>query len=175
MKENNGRNSISSRLRRMYHQHVLMLNRLEKLAMLDLETPISRAFQLYGDPVEIGPDDECSAAKQYTFFAGDFHDAVVCEWNGKIHSITYWSREPHPNRDLDWMFQYYGEGHDWRAWGEPGYLYIRDDRMRWLWCSAAPAIGVATNSYTDAKNDWKYRKKAEQTSGGDVLNAAPQK
>jgi hypothetical protein len=141
--------------RNMKEENESELMMLERVAMLDLEAPISRAFQLYGDPVETGQAEELPTAKQFTFFAGDYHDAVVCEWNGNIHSITYWSREPDPDRDLAWMFQYYGQGHDWRAWGEPGYLYIRDDQMRWLWCSAAPAIGVATKSYVDAKNAWK--------------------
>lgn len=134
-------------------------NRLEKLDMVKLRAPIQEAVELYGPALESKMFDEFSEATEHVFDAGPYHEAVIYEWNGLIHSITYWSTHADPNRDLCCMFERFGEGHKWRPLSE-GYLYVRDDSQVRLWCSAAPGIGVATVEYLDAKSDFKGREKS---------------
>lgn len=157
---------MNSKLRQLYYRHILHRNRLQKVRMVDIGAPISVALSLYGEPVERCVNKDFPEACQFTFSAGVFHDVVLSEWRQRIQSIAYWSKYPDPSRDLTWMFHYYGEGHKWRAWGEPGYSYKREDGLRWLWCSAAPVIGIATSEYMDAEREYKRRVRAEQNDRG---------
>ena len=131
--------------------HVLKWNRLENIDLIDLDTPIDEVISVYGDPIESEPVEEFPEAVQHTFSAGPLHEAVVVEWNGKVGLITYWSAHADPNRDLKCMLAKYGKKIGWDE-VEQGYLCIRKDGKVRLWCSVAPAIGVATVEYFSAKN-----------------------
>lgn len=124
-------------------------NRLEKLKMVQLQDPIAGAISLYGPPLESEAAEDFPEATEHTFDAGPYHEAVIYEWNNRIHSITYWSTHPDPANDLAYMLKRFGEGHEWRVLTE-GYSYQRADGKVRLWCSAAPGIGVATSEYQDA-------------------------
>lgn len=128
--------------------------------MVGLRAPISEAIALYGEPLESKARDDFPDATEYLFRASQYHEAVIYEWKGRIHSITYWSSHPDPVRDLRCMFERFGEGRQWQALTE-GYLYMRDDARVRLWCSAAPGIGVATDQYLDAEREEKKRRPSD--------------
>ena len=134
-----------------FGRHFLKWNRLENIDLIDLDLPISEVIAAYGDPIHSEPDEEFPEAISHTFLAGPFHEAVVVQWNGKVCLVTYWSAHPDPNRDVKCMLQKYGQGIGWEE-VEKGFLCVRKDGKVRLWCSVAPAIGVATTEYFDAKN-----------------------
>ena len=131
-------------------RHILKLNRLSSIDLVDLGAPIEEPIELYGDPIESEPDKYLPGAMTHTFLASPFHEAVVVEWNKKVCMIAYWSAYADPNRDLEWMLKSYGEGIGWDVL-EPGYVCVRKDGQVWLRCSVAPAISVETREYLDAK------------------------
>jgi hypothetical protein len=147
----------------------LRWNRLDHIDMVELETPISDVIELYGEPVESKPDEDFTEATCHTFSAGPFHEAVISEWNGKACSITYWSAYSAPTPDLKHMLETYGKGIGWND-VETGYWYFRKDDGVRLWCSAIPAIGVATTQYLKtagaAKRAKQERNEGEQAGGG---------
>lgn len=124
--------------------------RLQNVQTIKLDAPIETVINTYGPPIESEPTEDYPGAITHTFHAGNFHKAVVNEVEGKARLITYWSNHASPIPDLKFMFDTYGEGIGWRE-VERGYWYWRqDDKVR-LWCSVAPAIGVATSDYFEAK------------------------
>lgn len=137
-------------------------NRLDHITRVDLGCTISEVVEFYDDPIKSGPDEDFPEAKQYTFQVGAFHEAVISEWNGKVCSITYWSSHAAPTPDLRCMFETYGQGVGWNEIGA-GYWYYRKDEKVRLWCSAIPAIGVATAEFLEAKADAK--KQAREKEG----------
>ncbi|GEM_PF-3748290 len=114
---------------------------LADISLISLETELNQAISLYGAPLEQSPHEDVPEATQYTFAVGDYHEAVITAWQGKIHHITYWSAQSHPKKDLQTMFRFYGQGQGWNTFTQ-GYSYRRKDNKLWLWCSVAPAIGV---------------------------------
>jgi hypothetical protein len=134
-----------------FARRVLKYNRLEKLTLIDLGAPIADAITLYDDPIDSEPVAEFLEATRHKFAAGAFHEAVIVEWKGRVCLIVYWSDYADPNRDLKCMLDKYGEGIGWDL-VEEGYLCFRKDGNVRLWCSAAPAIGVATTEYFVASN-----------------------
>jgi hypothetical protein len=137
-----------------FGRRLLKWNRLEKIDLIDLDTPIDEVVSIYGDPIKSEPVEEFPEAILHSFCAGPFHEAVVVEWNRKVCAITYWSAHADPDRDLECMLVKYGRGIGWDE-QDPGYLCIRKDGKVRLWCSAVPAIGVATTEYFAAKNQRK--------------------
>jgi hypothetical protein len=135
----------------------LKWNRLEKIDTVSLLSPINDAIDLYGDDFQKEKHAEFPESAIYSFEVGLFHEATITEWNGKIHEVTYWSSHPNPKRDLIFMMERYGEQKKWRTLTD-GYLYLREDDACALWCSAAPAIGVGTASFRDAKKTSKQNK-----------------
>ena len=116
--------------------------RLKSLKLLPLGASLGDAIKLYGEPIESNPSEVTEEITEYTFGAGHYHQVVALVWQGKIHSITYWSMKADPKHDIICMLDGYGEGKKWYTL-EQGYWYQRkDDKVR-LWCSIAPAIGVA--------------------------------
>jgi len=134
-----------------FARYFLKMNRLEEIDLIDLDTPIDEVISLYGDPIDSEPDEGFPEATSHTFSAGLFHEAVVVEWNRKVSLVAYWSAHADPNRDLECMLDKYGKEIGWDE-VEQGYLCIRKDGKVQLWCSVAPAIGVAAVEYLDAKN-----------------------
>lgn len=114
---------------------------LASITMVKLNQPISKAYDIYGEPIKAEKHDKNHEATTYTFPIGEFHEAVISEWNNVIQSITYWSQFSIPGPDLSHMLKQYSDGHGWDL-VEEGYLYQRKDRKVRLWCSAMPAIGV---------------------------------
>jgi hypothetical protein len=138
----------------------LRWDRLSHIDLVELETPISDVIELYGEPVESEPDEDFTEATCHTFSIGLFHEAVISEWKGKACSITYWSAYSAPTPDLKHMLKIYGKSIGWND-VETGYWYFRkDDEVR-LWCSAAPAIGVATTQYLKMAGDAKSAKREQ--------------
>jgi len=132
----------------------LQWNRLDHIKRVELESLITDVIDIYGEPIESNPTEDFPEATTHTFQPGLYHEAVICEWRGKACSITYWSSHASPTQDLKCMFETYGKGIGWRE-VETGYWYFRkDDKVR-LWCSAIPAIGVATTEYMEAKGQAK--------------------
>lgn len=112
---------------------------------------------LYGQPEASGACDEIEAGTSYTFAAGLFHEVTLTALDGRVAQITYWSHHAAPTRDLRWMLETYGKGIGWDE-VERGYWYWRKDGRVRLWCSAAPAIGVATKAFFDAKRASKEKR-----------------
>ena len=137
-------------------------HRLEKLAMLPLLTPIAALKDQYGDPVDSKAHGDFPETTEYSFEASLYHGIVAYEWNGLIQCITYWSAFADPARDLACMREGYGEGQTWNPLTE-GYLYQRDDGKVRLWCSAVPAIGVATADYLAEEGKAKKQRRSSQT------------
>ncbi len=132
----------------------LRWNRLDRIQRLGLEALIADAFEVYGEPTESKPNADFPEATTYTFHPGPFHEVVISEWRGRACSITFWSAHAAPTPDLNCMLETYGQGIGWKD-VETGYWYFRsDDKVR-LWCSAAPAIGVATSEYLKAEGEAK--------------------
>jgi hypothetical protein len=67
---------------------------------------------------------------------------VALEHKNAIQSLTYWSEKADPARDLHSVLDFYRGDSNWQQ-VEQGYWYWREDGIIRLWCSAAPAIGVA--------------------------------
>ena len=135
----------------------LQWNRLNHIKRVKLKTPISDVIELYGEPSESTSNEDFPGVTTHTFHPGPFHEAVICEWQGKACSITFWSAYAAPTPDLKCMLETYGDGIGWKV-AETGYWYFRkDDNVR-LWCSAIPAIGVATTEYLKAKGEAKRAK-----------------
>jgi len=126
----------------------LKWNRLEKLEMVKLLVPFEDAVALYGEPDDREPSEKNPDATVYTFSASLFHEVSVTAWKGVIHSVTYWSSHASPAQDLACVMERYSQGQNWHPLTE-GYLYQREDGRRRLWCSAMPAIGVATTEFLD--------------------------
>ena len=137
-------------------------HRLEKLDMVPLLTPIAALKDRYGDPVDSKAHEDFLEATEYSFEASLYHGIVAYEWDGLIQCITYWSAFADPARDLVCVMQRYGEGHKWSPLTE-GYLYQRNDGKVRLWCSAVPAIGVATADYLSEEGKSKMQRRAAQS------------
>jgi len=133
-----------------FGRHFLKWNRLEHIDRIQLGVTIQDVAAAYGASIESNEDDEFTEAIVHTFSVGPFHEGVICEWKGQIHSITYWSKYSAPAPDLECMLDTYGQGIGWNVI-EAGYWYFRKDNKIRLWCSAAPAIGVATAEFLEAK------------------------
>jgi hypothetical protein len=133
---------------------VLKLHRLEDVAALPLGCDLDRAIELYGNPVESKVDEDFPEATEHGFYVNHYHECVAWVWKGTIHALVYFSFPGDPNRDLEFMFRQYGDGLEWVA-VDQGYLYYRADRKIRLWCSAMPAIGVATNEYWASMEAYK--------------------
>lgn len=131
-------------------RHILKLNRLSSIDLVDLDAPIEEPLGLYGDPTKSEPDKYLPGGTTHTFFVSPFHEAVVVECNKRVCAITYWSAYADPNRDLEYMLEQYGDGIGWNELN-PGYVCVRKDGKVWLRCSVAPAISVETVEYLDAK------------------------
>ena len=138
-------------------------NRLDRIELVELEAPIADVIKLYGEPLESKPDEHFAEVTTHTFSASPYHEVVISEWKGKACSITYWSAHAAPNADLKCMGDFYGKDVGWDE-AERGYWYFRKDNKVRLWCSAVPAIGVATTEYLIAAGDAK-RAKEEQAAG----------
>jgi hypothetical protein len=147
-------------------------HRLEAVKWLPLGSSVDDAIELYGPPIEVGPSEETADVKQLTFAVGAYHDAILLEWKQTIQSITYWSLKSDPARDLRSMLDRYGGGHDWRVI-EEGYWYQRNDDLVRLWCSAAPAIGVAFVEFLGAMADYKRAHNVSKLNELDDLTWAP--
>jgi hypothetical protein len=125
------------------------LNRLDAIHPLSLGASLEDAVALYGSEYESGPADDHPDATCYTFSISPFHEALITIWNGTVHQVAYCSSHPDPDRDLVWMLDTYGEGRQWDVMTR-GYSYRRKDGARWLWCSAAPVIGVSSAEFMKA-------------------------
>ena len=129
--------------------HIFKLNRLAAIEMVPLESPIQDALELYGEPDEVSVHDRHQDARLYIFSVGVFHQAIVTEWNGLVHAVSYWSDRSAPYHDLKCIMKRYGKEMEWRVLSE-GYTYIREDERCLLNCSAAPTIGVVTREFNQA-------------------------
>ena len=141
---------------RWYGRSFQGAHRLEKIRMVSLRAPIIEAIALYGEPVEKRRSEEFPEVTEYIFNVGPHHDAVIYEWEGAMHVVTYWSEQADPGRDLRQMMTHFGEGQTWEDLTE-GYLYLRKDSEVQLWCSATPAIGVGTREYQEAETAYRQR------------------
>ena len=151
----------------VWHARVFYkLNRLDVIRPLSLGATVEEAIELYGQPLEEGPSEDNPEATSYEFSLSPYHNAAVTAWNGVVHEIAYWSSHPDPRRDLLWMLETHGAGVGWNVMTE-GYSYRRNDGQCWLWCSAAPIIGVGTTLYNEAKAEvrMKTRSKASRDTG----------
>lgn len=142
-----------------FGRNFLGWNKLDHVELVALGTPIEEVIKLYGEPLESKKDEDFDEATIHTFSAGPFHEAVISEWQGKAWSITYWSAYSSPAADLQCMLKFFGEGIGWDN-VETGYWFFRNDNKVRLWCSAVPAIGVATVDYMYAESDAKNAKRA---------------
>ncbi|MCP4679263.1 MAG: hypothetical protein GY854_28000 [Deltaproteobacteria bacterium] len=143
-------------------------NRLEKINTVALRVLVSDAVSLYGPALSSQPCDEFPRATRHIFHASPYHRVLIWEWNEAIHSVTYKCSHAAPARDLKYMQKQYGQGHSWVEF-EQGYRYHREDGSVRLWCSAMPAIGVATDEYLDAKESYlREAKEAAQKFPFDV-------
>lgn len=129
---------------------VLRRHRLSAIPLVQLGSTISEIPSEYGSATRVEVDEDFDQATVHTYDVGDYHEAVLTEWQGRIHQAAYFSQYPEPGPDLNHMMEFYGEGHRWTPL-EHGYLYRRNDDDRTLWCSAAPAIGLATTAFRNAK------------------------
>src|SRR5262249_42742706 len=91
---------------------------------------------------------------EHIFSASAHHQVVALEYKDRIQSITYWSERADPARDLQFVLDSYRGGSKWRL-VEEGYLYCREDGVARLWCSAAPAIGIAYADFFATKEKLK--------------------
>jgi hypothetical protein len=139
--------------RRFIDIHLLGRHRLETVQMLPLGASLDDAIRLYGQPIKREASKETSDITECLFSVGPYHEAVVLEWKGTVQSITYWSEKANPIHDLRTMFERYKESSHWRVM-EEGYWYQRADDVVRLWCSAAPAIGIAFIEFLKAKADY---------------------
>lgn len=130
----------------LFGRFVLKWNRLEKVRLIPLDTPLSRVLAIYGEPFDVQPTEDFPGSTTYCFSASPFHQAVISEIDAKSSCVTYWSAHASPKADLKCMLEKYGEGIGWNVI-ETGYLCCRKDGKVRLWCSIAPAIGVATEEY----------------------------
>lgn len=136
-------------------------HRLESVPLIALGSTIAQAIALYGEPYETKPAEETAEITEHNFAVGAYHAAHLCEWQGTIQSITYWSTKADPMRDLKKMLDQYGEGHPWNVM-EAGYWYQRGDGLIRLWCSVVPAIGVAPVEFLVARGQFKKARELEQ-------------
>jgi hypothetical protein len=130
----------------------LRWNRLEKLPFVPLGGTIAQARAAWDEPTSVKPAAGLPELITYTFRPSAFHDVVVEELRGSIVAIVFWSSHPAPRQDLAYLLRVYGEEVGWQE-VERGYWYWRQDGQVRLWCSAAPAIGVATLAYFAARKD----------------------
>lgn len=147
-------------------------HKLESVKLLPLGASLLDAKNLYGKPLSSERTEETSEIIEHSFTAGDYHELVAYEWKGKIQSITYWSEKSDPKPDLQYMLGQYGAASDWSIM-EEGYWYQRNDRKVRLWCSAAPAIGVAFVDFLRAKAEFKRKYEFEKIEKLDDPRWAP--
>jgi len=140
-----------------FGRHFLRWNRLSHIELIRLETPIEDVYESYGEPIESKQDDGFPEATMHTFSVDPFHEAVIVEWKGKAHSITYWSEHSSPTPDLECMLKTYRNKSGWKE-AERGYWYFSNDLNIKLWYSAAPAIGVATSDYLSTAGEARQLK-----------------
>ena len=143
-----------------YSRVFYKLNRLDAINHLALGATLADAIALYGPPMEEGPSEDNPEATTYEFSVSPYHDATVTVWNGIVHRVAYWSEYPDPRPDLAWMLDTYGAGLGWSVMTE-GYSFRRNDDQCWLFCSAAPVIGVGTTLYNKAKAEVRRKRRAE--------------
>jgi hypothetical protein len=141
-------------LREFIDCYLLGRNRLEAIELLPLGAAFDRAAALYGPPTESEPAEESPELTVHTFSAGKNHTVVATEWKGTVRSVTYWSCKAYPGRDLARLLEFYGEGQLWSVM-EAGFWYQRADGVLRTWCSAAPAIGVASVEFLKARAEFK--------------------
>ena len=150
------------------------MDRLENNDAIPLGSTIEDASNLYGEPIAIEKSDSFPDSTEYTFRMSPFHECVIWEWNGLVHSIVYFAEVSYPDPDLKFMFETYSENHSWDTVNQ-GYLYCRDDRLVRIWCSAMPPIGVATMEFWDAKEAYTREKKHTTESDRGITKEASQK
>ena len=134
--------------------HLRGLHRLESISMLPLGCTLAEAIARYGNPIETEPSEDTPQITQHTFAVGNYHQVVVNEWSGVIQLITYWSLRSDPGRDLVCVMKAYREAHNWKVM-QAGYWYQREDGHLRLWCSAAPAIGIAFTDFLKTRSQLK--------------------
>ncbi|MHA3773917.1 hypothetical protein ACXR0O_20490 [Verrucomicrobiota bacterium sgz303538] len=152
--------------------YVLGRHRLETVETLPLGSSIDEAVRLYGAAIESGPSQDAPEITEYTFSVGRHHEAVISEWQEKVQSITFWSVKSDPGRDLRYMLDQYGEDSGWNVM-EEGYWYQRKDGRIRLWCSVAPAIGVAYVEFLTAKAELKTANSLKRLSELSDIEWAP--
>ncbi len=86
---------------------------MRSIPKVNLKAPISEAYKLYGEPNGTEVDDRNAEATNYTFTVCEHHEAVISEWKGEMHSITYWSSMSLPGPDLEAIKEHFSEGHGW--------------------------------------------------------------
>ena len=95
--------------------HIFKLNRLAAIEMVPLESTIQDALELYGEPDEVSVHDRHPDARLYIFSVGVFHQAIVTEWRGLVHAVSYWSDRSAPYHDLKCIMRRYGEEKKWKV------------------------------------------------------------
>jgi hypothetical protein len=129
-------------------------HRLETIQLLSLGSRVEDAKALYGEPFESAPSEHTTEITIHSFQAGKYHQVVAAEWHGQIQSITYCSAMADPARDLACVLTRYKGDSRWTVL-EEGYWYQREDGKLKLWCSVAPAIGVAYVDFLTANAEFK--------------------
>lgn len=142
------------------------LGKLRKLELLPLESPLSKAIELYGDSTESEPTEKFPEARTYTFDVDSLYEVVVTVWKEKVREVTYWSNYASPNDDLRTMFQAYKGDSSWVELSD-GYLYYRKDRWCQLWCSVMPAIGVGTLDFAEVKSAYMREQEKHEDNAAD--------
>jgi hypothetical protein len=133
-----------------FGRRFLSWDRLDKVELIELDSPFDDVVSLYGNPIESEPDQWLPGATLHTMRAGPFHDVMIVEWKNRVCFVAYWPVYPDPNRDLKCMLEKYGENIGWRE-HEPGYVCIRNDEKVWLRCSVVSSPSVETSEYLEAK------------------------
>jgi hypothetical protein len=159
-------------LRRLIDFYVFGRHRLQTVKMVALGCSIKNVIEVYGEAVEEGPSDESPEITKYTFLAGPYHQAVVCEWKQTIHSIIYCSAKADPARDLQCTLDRYKEDSRWEVM-EEGYWYQREDGKVRIWCSAIPVIGVAYVEFLAARAEYKKANSLKQLRDLEDVRWAP--
>jgi hypothetical protein len=130
-------------------RRIYKLNRLDALSPIPLRGITPEATQKLREPVrQYEPDVPGAITLEYEI--SPFHFAIVTEWEGAVHELSYESIYPDPDRDLKWMLETYDSGAGWSVMTE-GYSFRANDGSCFLWCSAAPVLGVSTAEYLEAK------------------------
>ena len=150
----------------------LKWNRLEHIQLIPLGTPIADVITTYGDPIESTLHEDLEGAMCYTFQPSAFHEVIITEWKGVACSIVYWSSHSAPIPDLKHVLSQYVGDSEWND-TEPGYWYFRKDGAVRLWCSVAPAIGVATTQYLELSGEAKRTKQTKDANKSEM--ATPRK